>query len=180
MSDKINLKVKKNQSKKIVNFSSSSSIFFGIALVSAIGIILINLFLRTQLNNLINQENQVIAQYNALGAKRAKYLVTQQQLQSIHTVLSTRQALGERLNGLLTILPPQLTFSSITADNSKIEIGISSSDLSALNTILSQSLQSYAKEARSNVQSINLTSFGTGNNETEAGQYDVAFQINYR
>lgn len=176
MKNSINL-VTKPETVSEPKYGRGAIIAFSIVLVCALVLIGINFVLNNTLESLSVNEIQLEKKLSNLHNERAEYLVVQNQIGSVTSVLSGRQYINDRLNSLLHALPPDLTFGDVEADGTTVTLSMTSTNLSTLNGVINTTLPSFAKAQKNAIKSIDLNDFSTGGS---GGQYTATVLVTYR
>lgn len=139
-----------------------------IVLFSIVGLssaILFFLNFSSPLSSLQREEATLLSNLSAYQNRFNKYLIIQDRLKNISGVLSKRTKYNEKIDALLQKVPQDVFINSLSVDAKSMQISVSSHSLSAVNTLIDNTLELVADKKIKRL-TMNSLSFDVGR-----GQY---------
>ncbi len=125
----------------------------------AMGVMVINIILKSEFSSLETTESQLLTQINNQADKKLKMLIISERYKNIKSLLASRGSLDQRLASLIRQFPSTVRVSGMNVKDNVIILTVESSNLLALNTILENDLPEYLKSNDIGVQLADVSSF---------------------
>ncbi len=159
MRDDINLVQAQTQQKKVehtlLEFSIAIFAFFSIV---AVIVLIASLLLSSTSSNLDNQTGTLRSQLSGISNKQ-KLLIVEERLAQIRSIYSQGNGVEQSAAKIVAIIPDSFDLESISADDKKISMSISGSNLLDFATLLNSTIPDFVKKNKSSISSIEIDSF---------------------
>lgn len=136
MNTEINLAIKRKKTGTLISIAKVKKLrLFGLIFLFAVGGLSAVLFLiiaASPLPSLRQQEQEAARTLNNYQVQFGKYLLIKDQLASIQTLLDSRPGLSPSIDIFLSLIPPEITVSSIAFTETTLSFGVTTHSLSAL------------------------------------------------
>lgn len=154
-----------------------SLVIFSLSIIFGVGLILYNLSLRAQVSSTKDEVERVRQNIDSLTSSKARALAIKDRLGSIKEIRNSRSDINQKVNAIVTILPQGVAVDDLETSQQEITIRVKADNLSLLNGLLKENIDTYAKDKNNNVSRVTLSSFGR---DIADGQYAANFIITYK
>lgn len=159
MKDDINLitprKITKTAIRKIV---LASFIVFGSIFTIALVSLFYSFFLHSTLSSLDAQSTTIKSNINGLGARREKTIIIKDRLINVQKALNNRKKVEVNTASIVSAMPKGVVIGSVNADNEKITLHLSASNLNDLDSLTQNTLPTFAKNSKLGIKKIDSSS----------------------
>lgn len=142
MSTEINLAINRNKTSSFLSTVKVKKIrLFALTFLFVVGGLSAVLFLiiaSSPLQSLRQQEQEAASTLNANQAKFGKYLLIKNQLASIQSLLDTRPNLSASIDIFISLIPAEITVSSVAVTEKTLAFDVTTQSLSAIETFFTK------------------------------------------
>lgn len=160
MTEGINLAEKQTTTKKKRDpFILLSGVIIFCMILASGSLFAFSIFLKTNLSNLLVQEDQQIKHLTTLTSEKTKILTIQERLSAIQRILTTRKEMSTNFEAVSLTIPEGVQISSITSTEKGLNIKLVSDSLASLNTFLEDRLPTILQDKSVKVKKIDISGF---------------------
>lgn len=159
---------KRNRSLAVFRWISAVSLILVLAL--SIATFLLNYY--SPLTGLKEQQASLLAEFDSLNNKAAKYLYLKDRLIKIKNILDSRKSLYKESNYILTGLPVDVTLGSLSISKNDVKVSASAYSLTSLNTFMMNMVK--LSEGKKIFSKVTLDSLGV---DTLTGRYSLSLSM---
>ncbi len=165
--DTVNLlKTDKLQVKKKASFFYLSILVLLILVLITVLVLLYLFFLKSSISSTIISQNKELAILKSEQEKKIKILTTKERLTAIKRIVPGNSTPEDRLRIVLSSIPESISVDKLEMTDTVMNITISSTSLSVLNSFLNSDLTELPKKKDSQVKKIEIQSFGLSSKGT--------------
>lgn len=153
-----------------------SVVIFSIAVLLAAAVLAYRFSIQLQVTNLIDEEQSLNSQLNAMATKRDQYKITKDRLEDIQTVLAMRDGVNARIDTATEIVPAGSDIDDVGGTLEEVSFEVTSPDLASMNTMMEQKISEIASDKKKGIQTIELQTF---NLDTSTKTYRGLFKVTF-
>lgn len=150
---------KATQKKQASKFLIGSLIIFLVVFVTGAALVIYSFLLKSQGTKLEEEKAQIKSSISVYALQKEKLSTLTERLANIRRIISQRSSIDSKVELILSTVPTNLGIDKINADDIKISINLSSSDLATFDTLLEERIPMLTQNKNLEVGRVDIGSF---------------------